>query len=156
MHHDINNNIFTKEQNVSKNSFDLCIVSAEEEIFSGKVCKVYATGINGELEILYSHAPLLTNLSPGPVWITKDNGAEEGVVILGGFLEVQPKSVIILADAAIKAQDINEIMATQKTVDLKNQLSSKKQINYAKVHSELASAMAQLRLMKKFRDTRRK
>ena len=70
------------------------IVSAEEEIFSGRVTVVSATGSLGELGIMPGHAPLLTGLGPGPVRLKKDNGEEEVFFASGGFIEVQPLSLI--------------------------------------------------------------
>ena len=66
------------------------IVSAEEEIFSGRVTMVSATGTIGELGIMPGHAPLLTGIRPGPVKLQMDNGEEEVFFASGGYLEVQP------------------------------------------------------------------
>jgi F-type H+-transporting ATPase subunit epsilon len=134
------------------NSFKVYIVSIEEEIFSGSVIKLFANGAVGEMQIMHGHAPLLTALSPGPVWLEKADGKDEGIVILGGFLEVQPEMTIILADAAIKANDIIEADALQTSEKLKQQFSNKQQINYAKAQAELSSAIAQLRLIKQLRN----
>ena len=82
------------------------IVSAEQEIFSGLVESLVATGSQGELGINYGHAPLLTDLVPGPIRIVKQNGEEEVYYVSGGFLEVQPGVVSVLADTAIRADDV--------------------------------------------------
>ena len=82
------------------------IVSAEEEIFSGLVEMLVATGGEGELGVGYGHAPLLTNLVPGPVRIVTQEGEEQVFYVSGGFLEVQPGVVSILADTAIRAHDV--------------------------------------------------
>ena len=66
------------------------IVSAEEEIFSGLVEMLVATGDLGELGVNYGHAPLLTSLVPGPVRIVTQDGQEKIYYVSGGFLEVQP------------------------------------------------------------------
>ena len=76
------------------------IVSAEQEIFSGLVTMISATGSLGELGIMPGHAPLLTGIRPGPVRLKFDNGEEEVFFASGGFLEVQPGVVTILADTA--------------------------------------------------------
>jgi ATP synthase F1 epsilon subunit len=77
------------------------VVSAEEEIFSGRVTMVVATGTMGELGIMPGHAPLLTGMKPGPVRLLLDNGTEETIFASGGFLEVQPGVVTrLLADTA--------------------------------------------------------
>lgn len=80
------------------------IVSAEEEIYSGLVEMLVATGDLGELGVTYGHAPLLTSLVPGPVRIVAQDGHEEVYYVSGGFLEVQPGVVTILADTALRAQ----------------------------------------------------
>jgi len=138
---------------MNKNSFQLAIVSAEEEIFSGAAQKLFVTGMDGEMEILPNHAPLITSLAPGPVWVLKDNDEEEAFVILGGMLEVQPLETIILAHAAMRASDLDEaaaMSAKKKAEDLISNHSGGK-MNYALVHSELALALAQLRILRKLR-----
>ena len=89
------------------------IVSAEEEIFSGLVTMVSATGSLGELGIMPGHAPLLTRIRPGPVRLKFDNGEEEVFFASGGFLEVQPAVVTVLADTAVRAEDIDEAAALE-------------------------------------------
>ena len=92
-------------------TFRVEIVNAEQEMFSGQATKLFVTGALGELEVLAGHAPLLTTLTPGPVWLSKPGGEEEALVILGGILEVQPGVATILADAAIRADDIDSAAA---------------------------------------------
>ena len=89
------------------------IVSAEEEIFSGRVTMISATGTIGELGIMPGHAPLLTGIRPGPVRLKLDNGDEEVFFASGGFLEVQPGLVTILADTAARAEDLDEAAAVE-------------------------------------------
>ena len=89
------------------------IVSAEEEIFSGVVEMVVATGTLGELGVSYGHAPLLTSLVPGPVRIVTQGGDEEVYYGSGGFLEIQPGVVSILADTALRADDVDEAAAEE-------------------------------------------
>ena len=84
------------------------IVSAEEEIFSGLIEMLVATGDLGELGVTYGHAPLLTSLKPGPVRIVAQDGEELVYYVSGGFLEVQPGVVSILADTALRAHDVDE------------------------------------------------
>lgn len=138
---------------MSGNCFQLEIVSAEGEIFSGAARRLFVTGIEGELEILFGHAPLLTSLAPGPVWVVREDNKEEAFVILGGMLEVQPGVTIILADAAMRAADIDEAAAMgakKKAEDLiGNKFAGK--IDYMKAHNELALALAQLRVIRKLR-----
>jgi F-type H+-transporting ATPase subunit epsilon len=135
------------------NIFQLDIVSPEERIFTGLVQKVFVTGIQGELEILSNHAPLLTELSPGPVWLVKADGTEEGFVIFGGMLEVQPHMTNILADSAVRAENIDEASAISANQSAERAISSHDaDFDYARAQSELLAAAAQLRLIRKIRD----
>jgi F-type H+-transporting ATPase subunit epsilon len=84
------------------------IVSAEAEIFRGEAELVVATGELGELGIAPKHAPLITRLKPGKVVVTLPGGEKLDFAISGGILEVQPQVVTVLADTAIRAQDIDE------------------------------------------------
>ena len=87
-------------------TFKLEIVTAERMIFSDEVTAVIAWGVEGQLGILPHHAPLMTMLQPGDLMIRKDK-EEEYVVISGGFLEVRPDKVIVLADACERADEID-------------------------------------------------
>jgi F-type H+-transporting ATPase subunit epsilon len=87
-------------------TFRLEIVTAERMIYSDDVSAVIAWGVEGQLGILPHHAPLMTMLQPGDLIIRKDN-EEEFLAISGGFLEVRPDKVVILADACERADEIN-------------------------------------------------
>src|SRR5688572_18641540 len=89
------------------------IVSAEREIFSGLVEMVITTGSLGEVGITYGHAPLLTGIKPGHVRLIKQGGAEEIFFVSGGYLEVQPYHVAVLADTALRADDMDEAAALE-------------------------------------------
>lgn len=138
---------------MAKNFFRLEIVNAEEELFSGFAQKLFVTGIDGELEILPGHAPLLTALVPGPVWVVREDEQEDAFVILGGILEVQPKVTIVLADTAMRATDIDEAaaIAAKKAAEAVISKHGSGQIDYSKVHNELILALAQLRIIRKLR-----
>ena len=83
------------------------IVSAEETMFSGLVELVVAAGKMGDLGIAPGHAPLLTELKPGPVRVIKQNGEEEVFFVTGGFMEVQPNLINVLADTALRGEDLD-------------------------------------------------
>lgn len=137
--------------------FQVDIVSAETEIYSGLASKLFVTGILGELEILYGHAPLLTMIAPGPVWIHKDSGEEEGFVVFGGMLEVQPDITTVLADSVLKEKDIDETAAREVKAHAEEMISHPgKGFDYAKAHAEIASASAQLRVLKRMKQLRKK
>lgn len=82
------------------------IVSAGEELFSGLVEVVSVCGAQGDLGILIGHTPLLTSLKPGLVRVVKEGGQEEVFHVSGGFLEVQPNMVKVLADTAVRVHDV--------------------------------------------------
>jgi F-type H+-transporting ATPase subunit epsilon len=87
-------------------TFRLEIVTAERMVFSDDVSAVIAWGVEGQLGILPHHAPLMTMLQPGDILIRKDK-EEEFFAISGGFLEVRPDKVIVLADACERADEID-------------------------------------------------
>ena len=128
------------------------IVSAEREIFSGLVKMIVATGSLGDLGVTYGHAPLLTGLEPGPVRIVKDNGEEEIYYVSGGYLEVQPYHVTVLADTALRADDMDEAAAQEAKETVQKELTNQSgEIDYSKAAVQLAEAAAQLRTLQSIR-----
>jgi len=89
-------------------SIQVDIVSAEGEIFSGEAEMVFAPGQLGEIGIAPRHAPLLTKLKPGEVRVQSVDGQEQFFFVTGGILEVQPTQVTVLADSALRAEDLDE------------------------------------------------
>ena len=128
------------------------IVSAEEKVYSGLVEIVVCTGEEGELGIRPGHAPLLTRLQPGPVHIVKQNGEKEFVYVEGGYLEVQPNLVTVLADTALRAGDIDEAAAEKaKNAAEKMVADNMASKEFAEVAIQLAKAVGQLRTIKQAR-----
>ncbi|MCT2529416.1 F0F1 ATP synthase subunit epsilon [SAR92 clade bacterium H921] len=128
------------------------IVSADESIFSGLVEMVVATGSLGELGITAGHAPLLSDLRPGPVRIVKQAGEEEVYYLSGGYLEVQPTTISILADTAVRADDIDEAAAAEAVKDAETALANQSgEIEYSKAAAILAESTAQLRTVQALR-----
>ena len=129
------------------------IVSAEEAIFSGLVEMLVATGDVGELGVSYGHAPLLTALQPGPVRIVKQGGDEEVYYVSGGFLEVQPGVVSILADTALRADDVHEAAAEEARKEAEHALANQSgDFDYGRASSQLAEAAAQLATLRKMKN----
>ena len=117
----------------------LCtIVSAEQEIYSGQVEMVVATGTIGELGIMPGHTPLLTGVKPGPVRLLIEGGNEEIFFASGGYIEVQPGAVTILADTALRADDIDEAaaVAAQRKAE-QEQGDQNSDIDFARVLADL-------------------
>ena len=129
------------------------VVSAEESIFSGDAKFVALPGEAGELGILPGHIPLITRIKPGAVRIARaDNGEEEFVFVAGGILEVQPGSVTVLADTAIRGHDLDEAKATEaKKLAEEAMRNAKSDIDLAKAQSEFAAMAAQIAAIQKLR-----
>lgn len=128
------------------------IVSAEEEIFSGEVTMVVATGEMGELGIAPRHAPLITRLKPGKLVLTQPNGDKVDIVVSGGILEVQPQVVTILADTAIRAENIDELAVKKAKEEAERVLANRGEaMEIAEAQAKLAEAMAQLQALERLR-----
>jgi len=129
------------------------VVSAEESIYSGEAEFVVLPGVAGELGIYPRHTPLFTQIKPGAVRIKVPNQAqEEFVFVQGGFLEVQPTGVTVLADTAIRAKDLDEKAALEAKRMAEEAMRNKtSQEEIATAEAELASAMAQLEAIRKLR-----
>lgn len=100
------------------------VVSAEQQMFSGLVEKIRVTGSEGELGIFPGHAPLLTAIKPGMIRIVKQFGHEEFIYLSGGILEVQPGSVTVLADTAIRGGISTKREPRSRSVRLKSTLAA--------------------------------
>lgn len=122
----------------------LDIVSAEQQIFSGEVETIFVTGEMGELGITPGHSQLLTTLRPGYVrTVTKDQ--EEVFYVSGGMLEVQPYIVSVLADTAMRAEDLDEAAAVSAKEQAEKALSGKHSaMDIARATAELAELSAQI------------
>lgn len=128
------------------------IVSAEEQIFTGLVEMVIAAGSEGDLGIAPGHTPLLSRLKPGPVRITHQGGEEDVYYVSGGFLEVQPNLITILADAALRADDMDEAAALEAKKEAEKAMANKTgEFEYSKAAVQLAEAVAQLRTIQQIR-----
>jgi F-type H+-transporting ATPase subunit epsilon len=135
----------------------LDIVSAEKQIFSGDVEMVFVTGEMGELGIAPGHSQLLTTIRPGFVRVILPNKQEEVFYVSGGMLEVQPYIASVLADTAMRADDIDEAEAIKAKEQAEKMLAGKmSELDLARATVELAEAAAQIRaiqhLKKKIRN----
>jgi F-type H+-transporting ATPase subunit epsilon len=132
----------------NKMTTHLDVVSAEECLFSGRVSYLLVSGQEGDLGIMPGHTPLLTPIKPGMVRMVKQFGEEEVIYISGGFLEVQPSGVTVLADTAIRGEDLDQAKAEAAKRAAEEQISNpSKDIDYARVTAKLAQAIAQLRVI---------
>ena len=129
------------------------VVSAEEAIFSGEANFVVLPGEAGELGIYPKHTPLITRIQPGAVRIQRaDNGQEEFVFVAGGILEVQPDVVTVLADTAIRGEDLDEAKAQEALKQAEEaRANAKSDIDFARATAEFAELAAQIAAIRKFR-----
>ena len=134
-------------------TFQVDIVSAEKEIYSGQAEMVIASAELGEVGITPGHTPLITRIKPGEVRVRlPDNAEEVDVYVSGGILEVQPHVVTVLADTALRADEIDEAAVVKAKEEAEAALAGKSgEIDYAAVQAQLAEASAQLQLIKKIR-----
>jgi len=138
------------------NTIQVDVVSAEASIFEGQAEFVALPGESGELGIYPQHTPLITRIRPGAVRIKIAGQAdEEFVFVAGGILEVQPNRVTVLADTAIRGQDLDEAKAEAAKKAAEEALANRSgDIDYAKAQAELATAVAELAALRKFRNKR--
>ena len=140
-------------------TFNLTIVSAERKIFEGEVKQIQATGVEGELGILPGHTPLLTAIKPGIVKFIFQDGNEDVIYVSGGFLEVQPNIVTVLADVAIRGSelDADRIREAKRKAE-ENIVSHASDVDHDLLVAKLSKELAKLRayeLTEKLLKTRR-
>ncbi|WP_331828523.1 F0F1 ATP synthase subunit epsilon [Candidatus Blochmannia sp. SNP] len=135
---------------MSVSTYHLTVVSIESQIFSGVVQKIQVSGTEGEMGIFPGHAPLLTSIKPGVLRIVKLCDDEEYIYISGGILEVQKNIVTILADTAIRAEELDEKKAEEAKHEAEKHIKNLRyndDVDYIKITSEISKAIAKLRLI---------
>ena len=131
------------------------IVSAEGEIYSGDAATVFAPARMGELGIAPRHAPLLTALKPGEVRVEDPEGKEHFFYITGGMLEVQPHLVTVLADTALRGDQLDEAAALSARDEAAKALEGiSEETDLARAQAELAEAEARYRAAQKLKGKR--
>jgi F-type H+-transporting ATPase subunit epsilon len=137
------------------NSLHVEIVSAEEQIWAGEALLVSASAQMGEVGIAPGHTPFISRIRPGEVRVKPaDDSDEIDIYVSGGIMEVQPHVVTILADTALRVDEIDEAAAQKAKEEAEAALAGGKpgEIDYAAVQAQLAEASAQLQLIKKLRN----
>ncbi|HUW51674.1 MAG TPA: F0F1 ATP synthase subunit epsilon [Sulfuricella sp.] len=129
------------------------VVSAECSLFSGLAEFIVAPAEMGEVGIYPRHTPLITRIKPGAVRIKRpDQNEEELIYVSGGLLEVQPQTVTILADTAVRGRDLDEVKAQEAKQRAEEAMRDRSAlISYAAAQAELAEAVAQLQAIKRLR-----
>ncbi len=132
-------------------TINLEVVSAEKSIFSGSADMIFVPGSEGDIGIAPNHAPLMTTLKAGEVRVQNGN-EEQSFFISGGMLEIQPRTVTVLADTAMRANDLDEARALQAKEAAEKLLADKTDTKeYHEASSELLQAVAQLRSIDRLR-----
>jgi F-type H+-transporting ATPase subunit epsilon len=137
-------------------SLKLDIVTAERVVYSADVDIVIAPGVEGQLGILPHHAPLMTILQAGELVVRK-GGQEDSLAISGGFLEVRPDRVIILADSAERAEEIDVARAEAARKRAEERLADRKVagLDESRAEAALQRAMARLSVADKMKRRRK-
>lgn len=131
------------------------VVSAEKSMYSGVVTMVVASGELGDLGITPGHTPLITTLNPGPVRLIFENGESELFFVSGGFLEVIPSQVTILADTAERAEDLDEMASQEAKREVQRLIGEPQtEFDYSRATAELADAAGRLRVIDQLRKRR--
>ncbi len=137
-------------------TMDVDIVSAEKELFSGPAEMVVAPAVMGEVGIYPRHTQLLTPLKAGEIHIKLPDGEDEYIFVSGGILEVQPGTVTILSDTAVRAQDLDEAAALEAKQAAEQAIKDRESdIDIAEAQAELLEAVKQLQMIDKLRKRRR-
>ena len=130
------------------------IVSAEKEIWSGDAKLVSASAQMGEVGIAPGHTPFITRIKPGEIRVHPSDESEEiDIYVSGGIMEVQPYVVTIMADTALRVEELDEASAQKAKEEAEAALDGQKpgEIDYKAIQAQLAEASAQLQLIKKLR-----
>ncbi len=128
------------------------IVSAEGEIFSGEASLVVVPASEGDVGIAPRHAPLLTELRPGAVRVQSVGQEERLFYVTGGLLEIQPNAVMVLADSALRPDQLDVDGAEQARKQAEEALSgATEKTDIEKAQRDLAEASARHRALKKLR-----
>lgn len=130
------------------------IVTPERVVLKEEITQITLPTRAGEITVLPNHIPLVSSLLPGVIQIKKKNGEEEVISISGGFLEVLKDKVVILADAAERAEEIDMARAEEgrkRAEELKKQARSGDQVNFTEVNAAIERALARTKAVKRWR-----
>lgn len=130
-------------------AFHLDVVSGVDTLYKGLVRSMRISGSEGELGIRHGHTPLITTIKTGMVSLVTAEGKEDQIYLAGGILEVQPELVTVLADTALRADDIDEAKAQEAMKAAQDAISnsSSGDKDYIAAFAKLAEAMAQLKVV---------
>jgi len=139
-------------QQTEQSSFNLEVVSVEGEIYRGKASMVVAPSTGGELGVMARHAPLLATLKPGEITVFGTNGEKEFLYLSGGYIEVQPYAVTILADTAYRGEEVDEAAALEAKARAEKVIRTARLfVDRDRAQVELLKALAQLKALEHVR-----
>ncbi|HIV56298.1 MAG TPA: F0F1 ATP synthase subunit epsilon [Candidatus Anaerobiospirillum stercoravium] len=130
-------------------TFHLNVVSGVGSMYSGRVRAMAITGSEGELGIRHGHTPLITTIKSGMVSLVDDQGKQDQIYLAGGILEVQPEEVTVLADTALRADDIDEAKAQEAMRAAREAIARTNagDKDYTQAFIKLSEAMAKLKVV---------
>lgn len=131
------------------NTLTVEIVDADQSIYQGEGVLISASASMGEIGVMHGHTPLLSSLKPGHVTIKHSDDSEETIFITGGFIEVQPTHVTILADTAERVEELDKKMAEEAKREAEDMLRSATGPDFKKAQHALAEASARLSLIQR-------
>jgi len=136
-------------------TMQLDVVSAEELLFEGVVQELIAPGALGDLGIMPGHAQLISNLKCGELRYKNEEGEQVSLFVSGGILEVQPDSVTVLADTAIRAEDLDEQLSKEAEQQAIEALEGKnpQDLDYNAIKAQLDAAKAQIEMVRRVNKT---
>ena len=137
-------------------AFTVEIVSAEQSLWSGSAEFLVVPGSQGELGIHSGHAPLLTYMKSGDVAVQDSTGSVHHFYVSGGVLEVQPGGVIVLSDASVRAQDLDEAEILKAKAEAEEMLRNKHdKLTYTEIEMRLSQEISKLQTIEKYRSGRK-
>ncbi len=120
------------------------LVSPEQLLSSGNVQQVVVPGTEGEFTVLVNHAPVLSTLKPGVVTVTNENGSEERIFVRGGFAEVNPAGLTILAEEAVTMSELSADDLAQKVKNAREDVHDAKDAEKKRRAQETLDHLTQL------------
>lgn len=130
------------------------IVTPERVVLREEITQVTVPTKMGEITVLPNHIPLVASLRPGVIHVKKTGGEDEVMSVSGGFLEVLKDKVVILADTAERAEEIDEsrlMQARERAVELKERARRGEKINFTEVNAAIERELARAKAVQKWR-----
>lgn len=130
------------------------IVTPERVVLKEEITQITLPTKAGEITVLPDHIPLVSSLVPGVIHVKKRNGEDEIISISGGFLEILKDKVVILADTAERAEELDFSRAEEahrRAAELKEKARQGEEINFAEVNAAIERELARTKAVKRWR-----